>query len=129
MCIKDSRRFFCLAVGLLGLILIGLGVNLLATFFPLRFITIGTIVAGILLLILCCLVKCNKIPCVFCLLLTLVSLYLIISGILAIIFIFSLIIGLILIGLGVLSVLLTAVCLILQLCGVTFYKTGSSPGC
>lgn len=119
---NDCRKLFCIASNILGLVLIGLGVYLLATGFGLDFITIGTIVAGIVLLLFSCLTKCVKIPCLFCLLLTLISLFLIIAGILAILLLVEIIIGLILIGLGVISAILTALCLIINLCCVTVHK-------
>lgn len=111
------RKILCFATTLLGLILVGLGVYLLATGFPLAFIVVGVIVAGILLLVIGCLGKCLRIPGLLCLLLTLITLFLIITGILAILFIGAIDIGLTLIGLGVLSVLLTAICLITRCCG------------
>ena len=112
--LKDSNKNFCFAAGLLGLILIGLGVFLLATSFGLTFVTIGVIVAGILLLVLGCFGKCLKVSCLMCLLLTLITLFLIIAGILAILS-GQVVIGLILIGLGVLTALLNVVCLIFSL--------------
>lgn len=112
----DCKKILCFATTVLGLILVGLGVFLLATAFPLTFITIGVIVAGILLLVIGCLGKCLKIPGLLCLLLTLITLFLIITGVLAIVLIFSLVVGLILIGLGVLTLLLTVICLINTCC-------------
>ena len=112
----NCKKILCFATTVLGLILVGLGVYLLATGFPLSFITIGVIVAGILLLVIGCLGKCLKIPGLLCLLLTLITLFLIITGVLAIVLIGSLVIGLIVIGLGVLTLLLTVICLINTCC-------------
>ncbi len=108
MLFKPCNKFLCIASTLLGLILIGLGVFLLATGFGLAFITIGTIIAGILLLVLGCFIKK---PVALCFLLALVTLFLIIVGILAILFAGALIIGLILIGLGIIALLLAVVCI------------------
>lgn len=119
---NDTRKLFCFLASLLGVVLIGFGVFLLATGFGIEFITIGVIVSGILLLIAGCLGKCVKAPCLVCLLLTLITLFLIISGILALLFGGGLIVPLILIGLGILSLLLTVVCLIFNLCKVIVYK-------
>ena len=110
------RKLLCVATTVLGLIFIGLGVFLLASSFPLSFITIGVIVGGLLLLVIGCLGKCLRIPGLLCLLLTLITLFLIITGVLAIVLISSIVIGLILIGLGVLTLLLTAICLINTCC-------------
>ncbi|NLB79747.1 MAG: hypothetical protein GX796_13170 [Clostridiaceae bacterium] len=110
------KKILCIGTTILGLILIGLGVFLLATGFPLSFITIGVIVAGILLLVIGRLGKCLKAPGLLCLLLTLITLFLIITGVLAIALLFALTIGLILIGLGVLTLLLTVICLINTCC-------------
>ncbi|MGI6086110.1 MAG: hypothetical protein ACOYIF_11875 [Acetivibrionales bacterium] len=110
----NCKKILCFATTVIGLILVGLGVFLLATGFAISFITIGVIVAGILLLVIGCLGKCLKIPGLLCLLLTLITLFLIIAGVLAISV--SLIIGLILIGLGVLTMLLTVICLINSCC-------------
>ncbi len=110
------RKLLCVATTVLGLILIGLGVFLLASSFPLSFITIGVIVGGLLLLVIGCLGKCLRIPGLLCLLLTLITLFLIITGVLAIVLLFSIVIGLILIGLGVLTLLLTVICLINTCC-------------
>lgn len=122
---KDSRKLFCLLAGLLGLVLVGFGVFLLSIFF-FDFITIGTIVSGILLLVSCCITKCHKVPCIVCLILTIITLFLILSGVFSV-FIGALITGSILIGLGVLAALLTAICLIFQFCGVAILKCGPSP--
>jgi hypothetical protein len=111
---KDTNRTFCMVSVVLGLILIGLGVFLLATMFPLDFITIGVIVAGILLLVFGCFRKCLRVSCWMCLLLVLIALFLIITGILAILSC-QITIGLILIGLGVLAAILTALCLFFRL--------------
>lgn len=127
MFIKDWCKIFCFVAGLLGLILIGLGVFLLATSFTLDFVTVGIIVAGILLLFLGC-TKCFKIPCILCILLALITLFLIIAGILAILA-GQIVIGLILISLGVLTLLLTVVCLIFKICGTNCHPPEYPPGC
>ncbi len=110
------QRILCLGTLLLGLVLVGLGVFLLATGFGITTITIGIIVAGILLLAIGCLRKCLDFPGLLCLLLALVTLFLIITGVLAILFAGEIIIGPILIGLGVLALLLTVICLIFRCC-------------
>lgn len=112
---RNCNKILCLASVILGLILIGLGVFLLTSGFPIDAITIGVIVAGILLLVLGCFGKCFKFLCIFCVLLTLVTLFLIISGILALLIGF-LVIGLILISLGILTLILAAICFVLKLC-------------
>lgn len=116
------KKILCISSIILGLILIGLGVFLLASGFAIETITIGVIVGGILLLISGCIKKCTNIPGLLCILLTLVTLFLIISGILAIIFVGALLEGLILIGLGVLAALLTAICLINRCCCRDVYR-------
>lgn len=122
MCGKDPRKLFCLATGLLGFILIGLGVFLLATGFGFDAVTIGTILSGIVLLVVCGLTKCMKLHCLVCLLLLLIALFLIIIGILTIFRVLDLIVALILIGLGVIALVLLVLCLILKLCRVTIDK-------
>jgi len=118
MCYKDHRRLFCLAVGILGIFLIGLGVFLLATWFCFKAVTIGTIISGIILLVVCGLTKCVKLHCLACLLLLLITLFLVIFGILTI-FRGSLVVALILIGLGIIALVLDVVCLILKFCRMT----------
>ncbi|NLO38490.1 MAG: hypothetical protein GX115_03320 [Ruminiclostridium sp.] len=117
MCYKDHRRLFCLAVGILGIFLIGLGVFLLATWFCFKAVTIGTIISGIILLVVCGLTKCVKLHCLACLLLLLITLFLVIIGILTI-FTGSFVVALILIGLGIIALILDVVCLILKFCRV-----------
>ena len=116
MLCKDAQRIFCLTAGLLGVVLIGLGVFLLATSFPLGIITIGTIISGIILLVICGLTKCARFHCLACLLLLLKGLILIISGILTLILIFDLVIGLILISLCIIALILTVICPVFRLC-------------
>jgi membrane-bound ClpP family serine protease len=117
---KCTNKFLCISAALLALVLIGLGVFLLATGFALEFITIGLIIGGILLLILCCCFKCLD-RCVLCLFLALITLFLIISGILAIFLAGAFVIGLILIGLGVIALLITVICLIERKCKPKHY--------
>ena len=90
-----------------------MGAFLLATGFSVTAITIGVIVAGVLLFAIGCLRKCLDLPGLLCLLLTLITLFLIIAGILAILFAAALVVGLILIGLGALAALLP-ICLIIR---------------
>jgi hypothetical protein len=118
--IKEPLFLFCLASGLLGLILIGFGVFLLVTGFFLDFITIGSILSGIILLLICVLIRKMKTLCLVCLLLTLITLFLIIGGVLVIILslLTAFVTGLILIGLGILTLLLNVVCLILKICNI-----------
>ncbi len=125
---RDPRKLFCLAAGILGIVLIGLGVFLLATGFSINAITIGTIVSGIVLLVVCGLSKCMRLHCLTCLLFLLITLFLIIAGILTILFTGSLIVALILIGLGIIALILDVVCLILKLCRITVDK-GEPPFC
>ncbi|MBP7175696.1 MAG: hypothetical protein KBA53_05685 [Thermoclostridium sp.] len=120
---KDPRRLFCLAVGVLGIVLIGLGVFLLAKGFCFEAVTIGTIISGIILLVICGLTKCRKLHCLACLLLLLITLFLIIIGILTI-FSGSLVLALILISLGIIALILDVVCLIIELCRVVPDKGG-----
>jgi hypothetical protein len=47
---NDCRKLICLASSILGLILVGLGVYLLVSGLGFAIITIGTIVAGVVLL-------------------------------------------------------------------------------
>lgn len=117
MYFSDPRKLFCLASGILGIVLVGLGVFLLAFGFSFEAVTIGTIISGIVLLVVCGLTKCMKLHCLACLLL-LITLFLIIIGILAIFFTGSFIVALILIGLGVIALILVVICLILKLCRV-----------
>ncbi len=121
MLLKDSRTVFCFAAGLLGIALIALGIFLLFFPFCFSFVAIGTIIAGVLLLLVCCLSKCKKNLCWLCLLITLITLFLIISGILTLV-LEGLVVGLILIGLGILALLLNVVCLISKLCGKAVLK-------
>jgi len=118
MYFRDPRRLFCLAAGVLGIILIGLGVYLLATGFSFEAVTIGTIVSGIVLLVVCGLTKCMRLHCLACLLLLAITLFLIITGILTILFTGNIVVALILISLGIIALLLDVICLILQLCRV-----------
>ncbi|MGI6123172.1 MAG: hypothetical protein ACOYIG_03140 [Acetivibrionales bacterium] len=53
----SCKRILCIGTIVLGLILVGLGAFLLATGFAIDAITIGVIVAGILLLVIGCLGK------------------------------------------------------------------------
>jgi hypothetical protein len=115
---SDPRKLFCLAAGILGVVLIGLGVFLLATGFSFEPATIGTIISGIILLIVCGLTKCMKLHCLACLLLLLITLFLVITGILAIFFSGSLVVAFILIGLGIIALFLGVICLILKFCRV-----------
>jgi hypothetical protein len=115
---SDPRKLFCLAAGILGIALIGLGVFLLATGFSFEAVTIGTIISGIVLLVVCGLTKCMKLHCLACLLLLLITLFLIITGILTILFTGNLVVALILIGLGIIALILDVICLILKLCRV-----------
>lgn len=124
---KDIRKWFCLAAGILGIILIGLGVFLLADGFGFEAVIIGTIVSGILLLVICGLCKNKKLSCIACLLLILITLFLIITGILTIIFVFDLVVALLLIGLGIVTFVLVVICLIVKLSNVAIYK-GGTPG-
>lgn len=119
------KKLLCIGTIVLGLVLIGLGAFLLATGFPLSFITIGVIIGGILLLVIGCLGKCLRIPGLLCLLFALIALFLIIAGVLAIVLIFSIVIALILIGIGVLTLLLAVICLI-NTCCCPFRE---KPGC
>ncbi|NLL66925.1 MAG: hypothetical protein GX236_04395 [Clostridiaceae bacterium] len=121
----SCKRILCIGTIVLGLILVGLGAFLLATGFAIDAITIGVIVAGILLLVIGCLGKCLKIPGLLCFLLTLITLFLIITGILAILLVGSLVIGLILIGLGVLTLLFTVICLINTCCCPNYDRHGA----
>lgn len=123
---NDPRRLFCLAAGVLGIVLIGLGLFLLTTGFSLTLITVGTILAGIVLLVVCGLTKCMKLHCLACLIMLLVTLFLIISGILTIISTEEIIIALVLISLGIIALILESVCLILKLCRVVVDKGGYS---
>ena len=118
---KDCRKIICLASSILGLILVGLGVYLLVSGLGFDIITIGTIVAGVVLLALSCVTKCIKVPCLFCLLLLLISTFLIIAGIITLLLV-DIVVGLIFIGLGVLSVVLTSLCLFINLCCITVHK-------
>ena len=85
---------------LLGLVLVGLGVFLLATGFGITTITIGIIVCRYFACYRLPACKCLDFPGLLCLLLALVTLFLIITGVLAILFAGEIIIGPILIGLG-----------------------------
>jgi len=118
---NDCRKLICLASSILGLILVGLGVYLLVSGLGFAIITIGTIVAGVVLLLLSCVTKCIKVPCLFCLLQLIISIFLIIAGIISLLLIDT-IIGLIFIGLGVISAILTALCLFINLCSITIHK-------
>ena len=118
---KDCRKIICLASSILGLILVGLGVYLLVSGLGFDIITIGTIVAGVVLLALSCVTKCIKVPCLFCLLLLLISTFLIIAGIITLLLV-DIVVGLIFIGLGVLSVVLTSLFLFINLCCITVHK-------
>jgi len=118
---NDCRKLICLASSVLGLILVGLGVYLLVSGLGFDIITIGTIVAGVVLLLLSCVTKCIKVPCLFCLLLLIISTFLIIAGIITLILVDT-VIGLIFIGLGVLSAILTSLCLFINLCGITVHR-------
>jgi hypothetical protein len=118
---NDCRKFICLASSILGLILVGLGVYLLVSGLGYAIITIGTIVAGVVLLVLSCVTKCIKVPCLFCLLLLIISIFLIIAGIISLLLV-DIVIGLIFIGLGVISAILTALCLFINLCSITVHK-------
>lgn len=119
---RDPRKWFCLAAGVLGIVLVGLGVYLLATGFSFEAVTIGTIISGIVLLAVCGLTKCMKLHCLACLLLLLITLFLLITGILTIFFTGNLVIALILISLSVIALILEVLCLILQLYRVTIEK-------
>ncbi len=116
MNVSMAKKMFCFSVSLMGLVLIGLGIYLLATSFALAYITIGTIVSGVLMLFFAFLPRCFKFPVLICLLLTIVTLFMLITGILAILAAET-VIGLILIGLSVLTLLLNATCLIISLLG------------
>ncbi|MDI9483758.1 MAG: hypothetical protein QM315_11320 [Bacillota bacterium] len=118
---NDCRKLICLASSILGLILVGLGVYLLVSGLGFAIITIGTIVAGVVLLVLSSVTKCIKVPCLFCLLLLIISIFLIIAGIISLLLV-DIVIGLIFIGLGVISTILTALCLFINLCCVTVHK-------
>lgn len=115
---SNPRKLFCLAAGILGVVLIGLGVYLLATGFSFTPVTIGTIISGIVLLVVCGLTKCMKLHCLACLLLLLITLFLVIVGFLSIFFGGGFIVAAILIGLGIIALILDVICLILKLCRV-----------
>ena len=115
---SDPRKLFCLAAGILGVVLIGLGVFLLATGFSFAPATIGTIISGIVLLVVCGLTKCMKLHCLACLLLLLITLFLVISGILSIFSPGGFVVAFILIGLGIIAFFLDVICLILKFCRV-----------
>jgi D-alanyl-D-alanine carboxypeptidase len=76
---------------------------------------------GVVLLVLSSVTKCIKVPCLFCLLLLIISIFLIIAGIISLLLV-DIVIGLIFIGLGVISTILTALCLFINLCCVTVHK-------
>lgn len=114
---KGDRKIFCLAAGILGIVLIGLGVFLFAASFG-TIITIGTIISGILLLVICSLTRCVRFHCLACLLLLLIGLFLVISGIVTLtgFGLIGFVTGLILIGLGIIALVLATICFILRLC-------------
>lgn len=112
---RECRRILCIATGLLGLILVGLAVFLLATGSCLVGITVGLFVAGLILLFLGCFGRCLSVKWLLCWLLALIAVFLVIAGILTLLT-GAVVIGLILIGLGVLTAILAAICACCHLC-------------
>ncbi|MFY9393272.1 MAG: hypothetical protein WAP36_01075 [Halanaerobiales bacterium] len=104
----QGKRFlspFCIAVAIFAVVLIGLGAYLITIGFP-TFINVGLIVAGVLLLVLCCSRFVPRIVC--CILLVLVTLFLVVVGIIGILI--SLVIGIIILVLAVIALILAAIC-------------------
>ncbi|WP_097017598.1 hypothetical protein [Orenia metallireducens] len=100
---------FRLALIVLGFILLGFGVFLATQLSPnAPVIAIGTILSGVFLLVDCCFRRCHSI--LLCLLLVVITLFLIISGILSLIG--ATIIGIIFISLGIISLLLSVICFV-----------------
>lgn len=106
---RECKRILCIASGLLGLILVGLGVFLLAAGIGSVGVTVGVFIAGLILLFLGCFGKCLSIKWLLCILLALIAVFLVIAGILTLLTC-PFAVGLILIGLGVLTAILAAVC-------------------
>lgn len=102
---KKSFSPFCIAVAIFALILIALGAFLITIAFAAP-ISIGLIVAGILLLISCCSKFVPQIVC--CILLVIVSLFLVVIGIISLLS--NLVIGIILIVLALLALILIVIC-------------------
>ena len=105
--------------------MIGLGVYLLTTGFSLSYVTIGLIIAGLLALLSGCAGTCKKYTCLVCLLLTLITLFLFITGMISFIFAGVLVIPIILGSLGILAINLNTLCLILKFRRITVYGDSS----
>lgn len=104
---RSCRRPILIAAGILGFLLIVFGVVLLGlgiTGFD--FIIIGTIIAGVLLLLLLGINHFLRDRRILCFILVLIALFLIIGGIIAL----PGIIGLVSIGLGIVSAILAVLC-------------------
>lgn len=104
----QGRRIFsplCIAIALFAVILIGLGVYLITVAFT-DWIIIGVIAAGVLLLVNCCSRFIPQVVC--CILLFLVSLFLVVAAIVAVPI--DLVVGIILAVLAVIALLLAAIC-------------------
>lgn len=124
---KNIINLFCLLLSIFGVVLIGLGAYLLATYFALRFVTIGLIVAGVLALLSGCSGSCKKHSCLVCILLIIITIFLFIAAILSFLYAGALVIALVLIGLAILAINLTTICLFLKLRTVIVYSDSS--GC
>jgi len=104
---KSCRRPVLIASGILGFLLIVFGVVLLGLGLGPDFIIIGSIIAGVLLLLLLGVSQFLRNKRILCIALVLVALFLIIGGILAL----PGVIGLTSIGLGVVAAILAVLCL------------------
>lgn len=102
-----SSRAFLIAAGIMGFLLIVFGVVLLGLGITgYDYAIIGTVVSGLLLLITVGAYHLLHRKSILCVILALVTLFLVIAGIVAL----PSIIGYVLIGLGVASLVLTALC-------------------
>lgn len=104
---RSCKRPVLIASGILGFLLIVFGVVLLGLGIGVDFIIIGTIIAGVLLLLLLGVSHFLRNNRILCFALVLVALFLIIGGIIAP----PGIIGLTSIGLGVVAAILAVLCL------------------